>query len=85
MYRNEDATKGKGKMTSTARIQNRYQVRGIRPDGGKLAFPILAWDYEDAVKVANQKAKGGTVTDIVLKDGNEKQIQARAQQIAKGM
>jgi hypothetical protein len=54
--------------TSVARTQRRWQIRGIRPDGGKLAFVVLAYDHQEAGKLAKAKAKGGTVTDIVLLD-----------------
>lgn len=64
-------TKGRKKVsphTSIARTQRRWQIRGVRADGGRLAFPVLAFDIFEAGKIAEKKAKGGHVTDIVLVD-----------------
>ena len=54
--------------SSTARTQRKWQIRGVRADGGKLAFPVLAFDILEAGKIAEKKARGGRVTDIVLID-----------------
>jgi hypothetical protein len=69
--------------TSVARVQRKWQIRGIRPDGKKFAFPVLAFDHAEAAKLAKH-TKSGYVTDVVLLDGDKKKIQDRAIQAAKG-
>jgi hypothetical protein len=54
--------------SSTARVEKKWKIRGIRVDGGRLEFSVLAFDWSSAVKKANAKAHGGTITDIVLVD-----------------
>ena len=51
-----------------ARIQRKWQIRGTRADGGRLAFPVLAYDHAEAAKLGADKAKGGFITDVVLMD-----------------
>lgn len=53
---------------SVARTQRKWQIRGVRADGGRLAFPVLAFDHLEASKIAQKKANGGQITDIVLLD-----------------
>lgn len=55
-------------LSSIARIQKRWQVRGVRVDGKKLAFPVQAFDIIEAGKIAEKMARDGIVTDIVLID-----------------
>lgn len=64
-------------MYRVARMQRRWQIRGIRPDGGRLAFPVSAFDYLEAKKIAEKKARGGEITDIVLLDEIVKQRHKR--------
>jgi hypothetical protein len=54
--------------TSVARTQRKWQIRGIRTDGKRLAFPVLAFDHLEASKVAQKKSRGAQITDIVLLD-----------------
>ena len=52
--------------TSIARVQKRWQVRGRRADGKKLAFPVMAFDIFEAGRTAEKRARGGRIEDIVL-------------------
>jgi hypothetical protein len=70
--------------TSTARTQRKWQIRGFREDGGRLAFPVLAYDHTEAARLAKKKAKNGCVTDVFLLDGDKEKIRVRAIQAAKG-
>ncbi|GEM_PF-3315075 len=70
--------------TSIARVQRKWQIRGVRADGGKLAFPVLAYDHAEASRLAKKKAKSGYVTDVVLLSGDKEKIRARAIRAAKG-
>jgi hypothetical protein len=54
--------------TSIARVQKKWQVRGRRTDGKKLAFPVMAFDIFEAGRTAAKRAKGGRIEDIVLID-----------------
>jgi hypothetical protein len=69
--------------TSIARVQRKWQIRGIRPDGKQFAFPVLAYDHAEASKLAKH-TKSGHVTDVFLLDGDKEKIRARAIQAAKG-
>jgi len=71
-------------ITSIARVQRKWQIRGVRADGKKFAFPLLAYDHAEAARLAKKKAKGGYVTDVFLLDGDKEKIRARAIQAAKG-
>lgn len=62
------AAAGAGSTYRVARTQRKWQVRGVRADGGKLDFPVLAYDHAEASKIAEKKARGGQITDIVLID-----------------
>ena len=68
--------------TSIARVQRKWQIRGIRPDGKKFAFPVLAYDHAEASKLARH-TKSGYATDVVLLDVDKERIHARAARAAK--
>jgi predicted ester cyclase len=53
---------------SVARTQRKWRIRGVTADGGRLAFSVLAFDHREAGKIAEKKAHGGQITDIVLFD-----------------
>lgn len=64
--------------TSIARQQRKWQIRGIREDGGRLAFSVLAYDHAEASKLAKKKAKKGTVTEVGLLEVDKEEIRKRA-------
>jgi hypothetical protein len=69
--------------TSIARVQRKWQIRGIRPDGKPFAFSVLAFDHAGASRLAKH-TKSGQVTDVYLLDGDKEKIRARAIKAAKG-
>jgi len=63
--------------TSIARVQRKWQIRGIRPDGKKFAFSVLAYDHAEASKLAKH-TKSGYVTDVVLLGDDKERIRLKA-------
>lgn len=53
---------------STAETERKWRIRGVYPDGKKLEFSVLAFDYSSAKKKAEARKGGAKITDIVLKD-----------------
>lgn len=53
-------------MYATAEVQKMWQIKGIRADGGKLGFPVMAFDIAEASRIAKKKAKGGRIYQISL-------------------
>lgn len=51
---------------SVAEEEKKWKIRGRYPDGKKLEFSVLAFDYSDAKKKAEARKGGAQITDIVL-------------------
>lgn len=53
-------------MSNVADEQRKWVIRGIYPNGNKLQFSVLAFDYAEAKQKGNAKKGGASITDIVL-------------------